>query len=147
MKLSFANLNKDGLSGATVEGSALIFQCVKPMIIQPTEIQKVHVGVELRIPEGFVFNISTHPRLIDRAGEVFPALLTLDSTHVGEVVIPVRNNGRNTLNLIAGTSLARGYLSHVEELELLQIEPETVVAEPLPRTQPQRKNPFTFEVK
>jgi dUTPase len=147
MKLSFANLNKDGLSGATVDGNTLLFQCVKPLIIQPAEIQKVHVGVELRIPEGFVLNISTHPKLADRAGEVFPALTTLDHTHTGQVVIPVRNNGRNPLNLMVGMVLARGHVVRTEELEFTEEAPTAAPTEPLPRTQPQRKNPFNFEVK
>lgn len=147
MKLSFANLNKDGLSGATVDGNALIFSCVKPLIIQPAEIQKVQVGVELRIPEGFVLNISTHPKLIDKAGEVFPALITLDHTHPGEVLIPVRNNGRNQLSLTPGMVLARGYLTRIEELELDTVAPRSKSLDELPRTQPQKKNPFSFEVK
>jgi dUTPase len=146
MKMSFANLNKDGLHGATVDGNTLFFQCVKPLIIQPAEIQKVHVGIELRIPEGFVLNVSTHPKLADKAGEVFPALTAVDHTHVGEVVIPVRNNGRNPLSLMVGMVFARGHLVRVEELEFTEEAP-TVVPTDLPRTQPQRKNPFNFEVK
>lgn len=143
-----SNLNKEGPEGAVVSADAthVTFLSVKPLVIQPSEIQRVQIGVACETPPGCVLHISTCPKLAAQAAEVFPALIVVDHTHSGELIIPVRNNGRNPFNLMPGTSIAKGHLVKVETLNVEGFE--YVAPKPEPQqSRPQKKNPFSFEVK
>lgn len=147
MRLRFASLNKDGPKGLTVspELDSVTFYCTKPAVIQSSEIQKVQTGLVCEIPQGCVLNISTYPKLIEQASEVFPNLLVIDHKHEGELLIPVRNSGRSPLNLMPGTAIAVGHVIKIEQLELEGFEYEAPKVQP--KSKPQKKNPFSFEVK
>lgn len=145
MKLKWSA--KEGAHGVVVQDNLLTFGCVEPVVIQTTEIQKVKVGMSFQIEKGYVLNISTCPGLYEQAGEVFPALITLDHTHAGELMIPVRNNGRNPLNLMRGVVIAQAYVSKVEEVEMEEFEADTPSTK-MPRTKPQKKNTGpSFEIR
>ncbi len=128
----------------------LTLACALPIVIQSGEIQKVKTGIAFRIDKGYVLNISTHSGLSDRAGEIFPALITLD--HIdhgveGELMLPVRNNGRNPLNIMPGQIIARGYVSKVQKIEPYEFEGDVGPEPSKSKTKPQKKNPnFKFEV-
>jgi dUTPase len=142
----FADLTKEGPKGAIVspDFQSIDFYCVRPIIVQPSEIQKIQPGVACEVLPGYVLQISTYPQLAEQASEIFPALIVIDHTNSGELFLAVRNHGRNPLNLMPGTPIARGHLVHltefdIEDFDLHQSEPET--------SRPQKKKPFSFEVK
>jgi len=146
--LKLADLTKEGPKGVTIaeDLTAVTFRCIKHVTVQPSEIQRVDLGVACEIPFGYVLQVSTYPKLADQAAEVFPALTVVDHTHKGELVIAVRNQGRNPLNLMPETPVAVG---RVVKVELLEIEGFDYEA-PKPQSRqskPQKKNPFSFEVK
>lgn len=137
MKLKWSS--KEEAHGVAVQDNLLTFSCTQPSIIQSAEIQKVKVGMSFQIEKGYVLNISTWPGLYEQAGEVFPALIVLDHTHTGELMIPVRNNGRNPLNLMPGVVIAQAYVSKVEKLEMEEVAAETPSTK-MSKTRPQKKN-------
>lgn len=147
MKLRFANLTKEGSKGAIVSPQldSVTFYSTTPAIIQPLEIQKVQIGLVCEIPQGYVLNVSTHPKLIDQASEVFPNLLVIDYNYQGELLVPVRNSGRNPLSLMPNTPIAVGHLVKIEQIEIEGFDYE--VPKIQPKSTPQKKNPFSFEVK
>ncbi len=144
MKLEVAKLNKEGSSGLNVENNILEFSCIKPIIVQPSEIQKIQLACILNIPKGYILNISTSSVLYEKAGEIFPALLTLDHSYNDKVVIPVRNSGRNPLNLMPGMVIAKGYFSKLEKVQTAEMQ-AVEISKPV-KSKPQRKNPISFEV-
>lgn len=148
MNLRLADLTKEGFKGVTVAESLghVTFRNVKPVTVQPSEIQRVQIGVACEVPPGYVLQVSTHPKLAAQAAEVFPALTVIDHTHEGELVLAVRNHGRNPLNLMPESVIGKGHLVKVEQLTVEGFEYEVPKAE-ANRSQPQRKNPFSFEVK
>ena len=145
--LKLADLTKGGPKGVTVSPDldCVTFRCVKPTIIQPSEIQKVSIGVACEIPFGCVLQISTYPKLSEQAAEVFPALTVIDHNHEGELMLAVRNHGRNPLNLMPETPVAVGRIVKVEVLNVEGFEYSAPKAQP--KSKPQKKNPFSFEVK
>lgn len=146
--LKLADLTKEGPKGVTVSSDRdyVTFNCITPTIIQPSEIQRVKLGVACDVPFGYVLQISTYPALADKASEVFPALTVIDHKHEGELLLAVRNHGRDPLNLMPGTPIAVGRLVKPETFDVEGFEYE---APKLERTtsRPQKKNPFNFEVK
>lgn len=147
MKLELANLNKEGYKGAVVSDNVLTLQCIRPTIIQPSEILKIQTEIVLQVPQGYILNISTHPDLYEKAGELFPALVVLDSLHLGEVVLLIRNSGRNPLNLMPGDFIAQGHVTQMEEIDCQELEWHGPARKSLPQTGPQKRDPFHFEVK
>jgi len=146
--LKLADLTKEGPKGATVsrDRDYVTFNCVKPTMVQPSEIQRVKLGVACDVPFGYVLQISTYPALADKAAEVFPALTVIDHTHEGELLLAVRNHGRDPLNLMPGTPVAVGRLVKPETFDVEGFEYEAPKLE-RPTSRPQKKNPFNFEVK
>jgi len=144
--LKLADLTKEGPKGVTVSRDMdyVTFNCVTPTIIQPSEIHRIKLGVACDVPGGYVLQISTYPELADKAAEVFPALTVIDSKHVGELMLAVRNHGRDPLNLMPGTPVAVGRLVKPETFDIEGFEYEAPKAQP--KSKPQKKNPFSFEV-
>lgn len=147
MKLEFANLNKEGFRGVVMTDNGLNLRCIRPTVIQPSEILKVQTETALKVPEGYVLNISTHPDLYEKAGELFPALVALDSSHLGEVILPIRNSGRNPLHLMPGDHIAQGHVVKIERADYQEMDWYEPARKPLPQTGPQKRDPFRFEVK
>jgi dUTPase len=146
--LKLADLTKEGPKGAII-GSDLdyvTFHCIKHVTVQPSEIQRVELGLACEVPIGYVLQVSTYPKLVDQASEVFPALTVVDSTHRGELILAVRNHGRNPLSLMPGTAVAIGRIVKTEQLDIEGFEYEAPKLEPR-QSKPQKKNPFSFEVK
>lgn len=147
MELFYTNMGAD--EGLLVANDTVVLMCVKPIVIQPSEIAQVQTGVILKVETGFVLNFGTHPVLSEKAGEIFPATITLDWTETrSPLTIPVRNGGRNPINIMPGDLIARGYAVKVESVEKTE---DTALGKPIPsrrRSKPQKKNPdVTFEIK
>ncbi len=148
MNLRFANLTKEGPKGVTIgkDETHVTFNCVKPVTVQPSEIQRIKIGIACEIPFGHVLQISTYPQLADKAVELFPALTVIDSTYRGELVLAIRNHGRNPFNFMIGYPAAIGHLIKIEQLEIEDFEYEAPTSEAR-QSRPQKKNPISFEVK
>ena len=146
MKLGFNNLNTN--DGVRIDDDILTFTCVLPIVIQSGEIQKVKIGTIIEVEKGYVLNISTAIGLAEKAGEIFPAYITLDHTYSGELFLPVRNNGRNQLNLMQGIAIAQGYISKVQKIEPYVLDALSIAESTRTKTTPQKKNTnFKFEVR
>lgn len=131
------------------EGGALVFLASKPIIVQPSEIMKVITGVSIRVPTGYVINISTAADLAARAAELFPGLIAVSpSEEEIELSFPVRNNGRNPLSIMKGQIVAVGYVVKTEEVNLTISEPQNGKQVSPAESKPQKKNPnIKFEIR
>ena len=148
MKLGFNSADpENGRTVLEADGKILLLFCSKAVIIQSAEIQKVSIGMSFEIPEGYVLNISTSPALYEKAAAIFPASIVLDHTDTETTRIPIKNSGRNPLQIMPGMVIAKGYISKMEEIELYKFgspTPEEIKA----KTKPQKKKDrFEFEVK
>lgn len=146
--LKLATLTKEGPKGVTVaeDLTNVTFRCIKHVTVQPSEIQRVQLGIACEIPFGYVLQVSTYPKLADQAAEVFPALTVVDHTHKGELFVAVRNQGRNPLSLMPETPVAVGRVVKIELLNVEGFEYEAPKSDPV-QSRPQKKNPYSFEVK
>ena len=148
MNIRFANLTKEGSKGviADSDGAYVTFNCIRAITVQPSEIQRVKIGVACEIPSGYVLQISTYPQLAEKAVEIFPSLTVMDSTHEGELVLAILNHGRNPLHIMVEDPIAKGHLLKTEQLEIEDFEYEVSRPE-ADKSRPQKKNPISFEVK
>lgn len=131
------------------EDGSLVFLAAKPIIIQPSEIMKVQTGLSVRVPYGYVLNISTSSSLSTKAGELFPGLVAISAAEDEvELDLPIRNSGRNPLNIMVGQSLAVGYVVKTEMPEIKDFEPRDWKLVSNNESKPQKKNPnFKFEIR
>jgi dUTPase len=131
------------------EDGSLVFLAAKPIIIQPSEIMKVQTGLSVRVPFGYVLNISTAPALSVKAGELFPGLIAVGASITDvELNLPVKNSGRNVLNIMAGQTIAVGHVVKTEEISLKDFEPQDWKVVSNAESKPQKKNPnFKFEIR
>lgn len=131
------------------EDGVLIFLAAKPIIIQSSEIMKVQTGLSVRVPLGYVLNISTAPPLSVKAGELFPGLMAISpSEEEVELNLPVRNSGRNVLNIMAGQTVAIGHVLKTEEVIIKDFEPRDWKLVSDGESKPQKKNPnIKFEIR
>jgi len=148
INLKLADLTKEGPKGVTISPDLdyVTFHCIKHVTVQPSEIQRVELGIACEVPFGYVLQINTYPKLAEQAAELFPALIVLDSTYTDELFLAVRNQGRNPLNLMPGTAVAIGRIVKIETLNIEGFDYETLKPKPL-QSKPQKKNPFSFEVR
>jgi len=146
MKLLYAQTTAE--EGLVVVDDTLVFMCVKPVTVQPSEVVKVSTGVTLEVEKGFALNISTHPALADKLCEIFPALVVINSIAGScRLDIPVRNAGRNPVHLMVGDLVACGHVAKMEPVDKEESD-FSPVETPVSRSTPQRKNPdFKFEIK
>lgn len=146
--LKLADLTKEGPKGVTVSPNLdyIVLNSIKHVTVQSSEIQRVEIGVACEVPFGYVLQITTYPKLAEQASEVFPALKVVDSTHRGELILAVRNQGRNPINLMPGTPIAIARIIKAELVNVESFDYEVEKPEPL-QSRPQKKNPFSFEVK
>lgn len=138
MKLSFRTLN-DKAALPAVENNILIFNSASPVILQSTEIKRVKTGLIVKIEENYSLQIGIHPALQDKDISVFPGVLIIDSSHTGELLIPLQNHGRGQVNLLPNEIIARGILTKIEEIEIVELaleEPKSSKEQ----TKPQKKN-------
>jgi dUTPase len=149
MKLQIYSTNKDQPHGLRLEEDRLILTASRPSIIQPSEIMKVQTDSFVRVPVGYTLNISTAPELAERAGEIFPGLIVVDSYYgTKSLEVPVRNGGRNPLNLMPGQVVAIGYVTGVSPIEVEEFLPDLGNSKSAKKTGPSRKNPdFKFEIR
>ena len=141
--------NKDPKGGLKEDGNRIFFTLSQPVVIQPGEIKKVPTGATIKPPVGTIILVSTPESLYSRALEIFPAVLILDYTTPEKVLeIPIRNGGRNQINLKEGEVIATAHLVLVEDWNLQAFSPKTAEENRASKTQPQRKNSdITFEIR
>lgn len=151
MKIYFCKANDNEPGGVDVEERTIYFSAIQPQVIQPSEIMRVPVNVVIKIADdNGILEIKTHPKLSDRVGELFPAIICIDNKSPEvPVEIPIRNCGRNPIHLMAREPIAIGHLLTTEP-----IEPEDFHYEPpkkkgpTQRSAPQKRNQnVRFEVK
>ncbi len=148
VELQFYKIDKNNSSCEVVAKNKLLFKITKPTVIQSSEIIKIKTGIILKVPDGHLLNIFTYPALADKACELFPNIIILDSeASEAEVQLAVRNSGRNQINLMIGEVIAVGHLNQVQDITIGEFEPNIVTNPKLPNTTPQKKNTFEFEVK
>jgi len=148
MKIMVGKVRENEPAGLVLAEGVLHFIAAKPTVIQPSEIMKVPINAVVRIPGGVLLNISTSEELASKAGELFPALIALDNMS-GDVVLelPIRNSGRNQINLQIGDVVARGHLVPIEFPTIEEFTIQIPNAD-RPKTRPQKKNDgIKFEVK
>lgn len=148
MKVLFSKIREADINGVVFEERTLTFEAARPTIVQPSEIMKVPINATIKVQGEVVLNISTHPDLSQKAGELFPGLIAVDENS-GELVLelPVRNGGRNPINLRMHDRVAVGHL-----IPTTKIEPEEYFIDLAPAERPQstpqkRNDGFKFEVR
>lgn len=131
------------------EDGILVFLAAKPIIVQPSEIMKVQTGLSVRVPFGYILNISTAPALAVKAAELFPGLMAISaSENEVELALPVRNSSRNALNIMAGQTIALGHVVKIEEVSIKDFEPQDWKLVSNAESKPQKKNPnIKFEIR
>lgn len=118
MKVYFSKVNDKLDLGVTFENSSLYFSVIKPLIIQPSEIENVLTNVIIKTEEGMSLYVTAHSELFKRKGELFPSVLFLDSTvEENPLILSVHNKGQDALNLIPGQKFAQGRLVLLENIE------------------------------
>lgn len=148
MKIYFSKIKDSEPDGVFWSESLLNFGVTHPIVIQPSEIMKVPVNTVIKLQGDVVLSISTHEKLIERVGVLFPPVTTLNSTSSQlPLELAVKNEGRNPLHLMTGQLIAVGYL-----LPLEKIEPEefsvSVESKERPKSRPIKRNKdIKFEVK
>ncbi len=139
----------DGVGNLTTNDNIFIFTAAKSVEIQPGEIKKVPTGVVLRVEKGYAVHLTTHPLLIEKIGQLFPAssMLTNDSPE-DYIFLMVQNSGRNPFLIRPGDALSRGFVTPIEPVDTENYTPETPAKSEVSRSRPQRRNAeIEFEVK
>jgi dUTPase len=141
--------SSDNTETLLYEDGVLVFLAAKPIIIQSSEIMKVQTGLSVRVPFGYVLNISTAPALAVKAGELFPGLMAVSwSEQEVELELPVRNCGRNVLNIMSQQTIAIGHVIKTEEVNVKALEPQNWKSVSNAESKPQKKNSnFKFEIR
>lgn len=145
MRISFGILN-NGANIPEMENGLVVFSSTGPAVLQPGEIKKIKIGLAVTVEEGCVLQIVSWPELHEKGICVFPGPLVIDSSHSGELFIPLQNNGRGQVNLLPGQIVARGIVVKTEEVEIVEVEPSS---SPKPeQTRPAKRNAdIKFEIK
>lgn len=148
MKIYFGKVKNNNLDGIKVVGKAIHFSATKPTIIQPLEIMRIPINYVIQIGEGAVLNISTHPNLTDKVGEIFPALITIDDASKEKPLeLAVRNAGRNPINLMPGDLIGIGHLVSTENINPEEIPVDFQVIDKIKSKPPKKNTEVKFEVK
>jgi len=148
VEIQFYKLTKNETPSVAATEDKFVFSVPKPTVIQPAEIIKIQTGLVVKVPKGFVLTLSPHPDLSEKAADLFPSIITVDSyAPEKELALAVRNSGRNQLNLLAGFPFAVGYVSEIRNIETGDFEPDVIKNPVRDQSRPQKKNPFSFEVK
>ncbi len=145
MRISFGTLNNRAKI-PEMENGLVVFSSTGPAVLQPGEIKKIKIGLSAAVEAGCVLQIISWPELHEKGICVFPGPLVIDSSHEGELFIPLQNNGRGQVNLLPGQIVARGIVVKTEEVEIVEIVPSS---SPKPeKNRPARKNAdIKFEIK
>ena len=148
IKVEFCLTGKDAKAHVSVQGDHIVFTNPKPIIIQPSEIIKISMGTVMKLPEGYIGIISTHPRLLGKACELFPSTVIRSARSPdAELELAIRNSGRNQVNLMQDDPIGVGYISQIHEIDARELDVDILKKSELPSTSPQKKNPFNFEIK
>ncbi|MBD3260982.1 MAG: hypothetical protein GF334_04770 [Candidatus Altiarchaeales archaeon] len=151
MKVYFCKAKENEPGGVDVEERTLYFSAIRPQVIQPSEIMRIPVNVVVKVEdENGILEIKTHPKLSERVGELFPAMICIDKNSPEvPVEIPIRNSGRSPIHLMPRDPIAIGHVLTTEPIEPEDFHYEAPVKKgPLKRSAPQKRNQdVRFEVK
>ncbi len=145
MRISFGVLNNRAVI-PEAENGLLVLHSTGPAVLQPGEIKKIKIGLAITVEAGCVLQIISWPELHEKGICVFPGPLVIDSSHSGELFIPLQNNGRGQVNLLPGQIVARGMVVKTEEIEIVEMEASS--SPKSEKTRPAKKNSdIKFEIK
>lgn len=148
MKLEFYNARNGESNEELLQEDRLVFAASRPAIIHSTETVKIQTDLIVKVPSGYVLNISTSPELHARLAEMVPGLMVvshLDNEKPLEFM--VRNSGRNTLTIQPKQSVAVGFVIATEVPEIAELEREPTVDVKI-ETEPVKKRPtIKFEIR
>lgn len=148
IKVEFCQTGKGAKAYVEIQGDHIVFANPKPIVIQPSEIIKISMGTAMKLPEGYIGIISTHPRLFGKACELFPSTIIRSArSSDGELELAIRNSGRNQVNLMQDEPIGVGYISKIQTIDARELDLAVLEKSELPSTSPQKKNPFNFEIK
>ena len=148
IKVEFCLTGKDPKGYVDIQDDHIIFTNPKPVVIQPSEIIKISMGTAMKLPEGYIGIISTHPRLFGKACELFPSTIIRSARSPdGELELAIRNSGRSQVNLMQGDPIGVGYVSKIQTIDAREFDLDVLKRSELPSTSPQKKNIFDFEIK
>jgi len=145
MQLGISIIDKEAERPAVKKG-IVTFKAAKPVIIQPGEIQKIITGLVVEVPENFVLEIMALPELINKGLSVFPARYALMGLQQDKLQIPFQNSGRNQINILPGQEIAKGFVTKLQNIDLVDIDVNIQDA-PSKKTRPQKKNNIDIEIK
>ncbi len=146
MRISFGVLNNRAVI-PEAENDLLVLHSTGPAVLQPGEIKKIKIGLAITVEAGCVLQIISWPELHEKGICVFPGPLVIDSSHSGELFIPLQNNGRGQVNLLPGQIVARGMVVKTEKVEITEMPPPSSSPKP-EKTRPAKKNSdIKFEIK
>ena len=116
--MKFYVLNNNAVH-PTVHGVQVILYSATNMVVQAGEIKKIRTSITLEPPPGkCVFIVSDTELVGNSAVEVFGAPLVISSYSEEELLIPLKNSGRNPLNILKGHKVACAILVDVYEIKL-----------------------------
>ncbi len=139
----------DKIGNLTVTDNIFVFTSSKGVEVQPGEIKKIPTGVILRIEEGYTLTLTTHPNLVVKVGQLFPAVSIVTAADPEDYLfLSVHNLGRNPFRIMSGDVIARGVVTPIEPVNKESYTPETSARAGVPRSRPQRRNSeIEFEVR
>jgi len=110
---------------------------------------KVQTDLLVRVPKGYILTLSTAPELYVKVGELFPASLTIGE-HSGDhsLELPVRNCGRDPLNIMPGNPIVVGFLLKTIKPGLSSFNSTVLAERNKPKSKPPKKNSdIKFEIR
>jgi hypothetical protein len=149
VKVQYYKIDKNAPGSLVADEDRLTFIVPEPTVVQPLEIIRIPLGIVLHLTsKSATLTLHTHPELSQKACELFPSVLVMDHLFPEkELELYVRNSGRNQVNLMQNEKIAVGYVTEIQEFEIEDFAPDFVTQPTLPRTKPQKKGSFNFEIK
>lgn len=125
MKLGFKVITNQAVL-PYIENNILTFNCIKPIIIQPTEIKRIKTGLIVEIEKNYILQIGIHTVLQEKNISIVPGILTINSSYNEELFISIQNKGRGQVNVFVGDAIATGTVIKIEEVEIIESEIEKI---------------------
>jgi len=140
MKVEFYNTKGKGVDPSLYSQGRFSFKASRPIIVQPSEIMKVQTDLVVRVPEGCILSIVSSHALFRRTGELFPANLVITSMDSDFVLeLPIRNCGRNPINIMPEQEIASGFVLASVDVEIGEFDLLAEQSAPK-KSSPQKKN-------
>jgi dUTPase len=119
MRLEFYNARNGEINDEILIEDRLVFAASRPATIHSTEIIKVQTDLVVKVPTGYVLNISTAPELYAKSAELVPSSLAISHLdNEKSLDFFIRNSGRNSINVLPKQVVAVGFVVAVEVPEI-----------------------------